>query len=328
MKRLLFLLIIQLPFAGVFGQPAAPDTILFGPALYTGFPNTAELSLKKGSLPTVNSILFKNDIKGITYRYPVGKLQQKPAFTLDLGQADLPGLYFLQIDTINNSIGSRQRLDGLYGRYRAFMHPANQGDCNCDNSKNAYPIVPDTSKGLPAGDWILLDSLITRLQTDTVNNKMDYYVSKQYPDSVRCDTSRTPSWRLAFVVTNSPGDADTFSLVSVVIDTLGANKPPNEQAIIDSAFELFRAWLLDTSKTAADAAAIADTTKKKLANRMITVKAGIKCETYYSNGFVRQAFMFNKRLDIDYVCKQFCVYRRTGVFNQLVLLAKIPIPSP
>ena len=334
MKRLLVVLIAQLAMVGGYCQrvPVRVKVDLnSAPVLYTGYPVEAVLTVSPGPVEgdsaTVNSLLFKNSIKGAAYRFSVAKTRTRGNTTLDLGQTDMPGPYFMEIDTVNNSVKGRGRPDRLYGRYSAFLHPADEGDCNCDNSKRLYPIVRETLNSFPSTEWVLLDSLITRIDVDSVNNRWDARLAGAN-DTTTCKPNGA-FWKMAFVITCSPAETDTMALVSVVIDTLRMAARFNEKEMIDSCITVVSRELLDSSDQAVERFAIANSTKKTIADRLVLLKDDTtKFRRYYSAGFVRQGVMVSRRLDVDFNCRRICVYRTMGPFNQLVVLLKIRAPSP
>lgn len=334
MKRLLVVLIAQFSMVGGFCQ-RMPVTVKVelnsAPVLYTGYPVEAVLAVGPGPVEgdsaTVNSLVFKNSIKGAACRFSVAKARTKGNTTLDLGQTDMPGPYFMQIDTVNNSAKGGRRPDRLYGRYSAFLHPADDGDCNCDNSKRLYPIVRETLSSFPSTEWILLDSLITRIDVDSVNDRWDARLAKAN-DTTTCKPNGA-FWKMAFVITCSPAGTDTMSLVSVVIDTLRMTARFDEKEMVDSCITIVNRELLDPSDKAVEQFAIGNSTKKTIADRLVLLKGdATKFRRYYSAGFVRQGVMVSRRLDVDFNCRRICAYRTMGPFNQLVVLLKIRAPSP
>ena len=269
----------------------------------------------------INSLAFTNGVRDTTFRYSKTTMGKK--VPLEIGIAWEPGLYHAEVDTINNKTGFSDIVRSLYGRYSMFIHPANDQVCRCPNTDSS--LFMSETKLLPFPDTVYtyLDSLFLKTLPDSLNFKLDTLAIRQTGNTTAhvCDSLKNNSMKLALIITGL-GSSPSWSSITIVIDTM-ETKASTEANLCKKAIDIFKETILDTTALAIDTLTLTNTWKKAVRSALEANQPGF--EKIYSNGFVRRLFMIKAKLDINYVCERYFLYKRSGHYNQLVLLMKVPI---
>lgn len=262
----------------------------------------------------------RSSIENSSYRFRV-KGPANYADTLDMGATSMPGIYEIIIDKIRDSIlvkteGERKirYADTIGAWYNLLVF-------NQPTPKDTFkPIYNKTKPLFSNSSWAILDSMMIKMNTDSVNKSISDSI-KSFADSVHfCNEEKVKYAQYAVIINNSTESFYKLNSVTVIIDSsCGRIVLP-----LDTIRARLCSWLLDTSSKAIDKVTLDKLARQKLSDEIMAIQAN-DIDVIYSFGYVEKYLRKNK-IEIGFWRKKYFISTKQGkFFRQINFVGKEPV---